>query len=398
MNTSVLTRGNITGQRSFQTGVISMLALFVLMQSLFSNDELTRLILATISDAYIQVTSFVAATLFIFYGLEKLAGIDAEKMLAKATPNTQVVLAALLGALPGCGGAIIVVTQYATGRLSFGAVLSVLTATMGDAAFLLIASEPVTGMFMMGLGFSVGSVTGIIVNAIHGPDFMRPDKPFTSAIPSVDRPSTGGWLNRIWLILFLPGLAFGIMAAFQIDIDGLLGSVFWPEPSLTIGAVGGVLSVAMFLVPKILKTSPHLGPQHGQPHNSVMGELSRKVIGDTNFVTAWVILAFLSFELCVYVFSIDLVSAFEGYRLLIPMIAVLIGFIPGCGPQVLVTSLYLTGVVPLSAQIGNTISNDGDALFPAIAIAPKAAVLATLYSAIPALLLSYGWMGFVEGF
>ena len=110
------------------------------------------------------------------------------------------------------------------------------------------------------------------------------------------------------------------------------------------------------------------------------------------------ILAFLSFELCVYVFSIDLVSAFEGYRLLIPMIAVLIGFIPGCGPQVLVTSLYLTGVVPLSAQIGNTISNDGDALFPAIAIAPKAAVLATLYSAIPALLLSYGWMGFVEGF
>ena len=93
MNTSVLTRGNITGQRSFQTGVISMLALFVLMQSLFSNDELTRLILATISDAYIQVTSFVAATLFIFYGLEKLAGIDAEKMLAKATPNTQVVSA-----------------------------------------------------------------------------------------------------------------------------------------------------------------------------------------------------------------------------------------------------------------------------------------------------------------
>ena len=151
-------------------------------------------------------------------------------MLAKATPNTQVVLAALLGALPGCGGAIIVVTQYATGRLSFGAVLSVLTATMGDAAFLLIASEPVTGMFMMGLGFSVGSVTGIIVNAIHGPDFMRPDKPFTSAVPAVDRPSTGGWLNRIWLILFLPGLAFGIMAAFQIDIDGLLGSVFWPEP------------------------------------------------------------------------------------------------------------------------------------------------------------------------
>ena len=30
-----------------------------------------------------------------------------------------------------------------------------------------------------------------------------------------------------------------------------------------------------------------------------------------------------------------------------------------------------------SAQLANAISNDGDALFPAIAIAPKAAILAT---------------------
>ncbi|MGB1399971.1 MAG: putative manganese transporter, partial [Candidatus Puniceispirillaceae bacterium] len=52
---------------------------------------------------------------------------------------------------------------------------------------------------------------------------------------------------------------------------------------------------------------------------------------------------------------------------------------------------YLSGYLPLSAQIGNAISNDGDALFPAIALAPGAAVMATLYSAIPALLISYGW-------
>jgi len=49
----------------------------------------------------------------------------------------------------------------------------------------------------------------------------------------------------------------------------------------------------------------------------------------------------------------------------------------------------------MSAQIGNSISNDGDALFPAIAIAPKAAILATLYSAIPALVIAYFWYYFV---
>ena len=67
-----------------------------------------------------------------------------------------------------------------------------------------------------------------------------------------------------------------------------------------------------------------------------------------------------------------------------------------CGPQILVTTMYLSGAIPLSAQIGNAISNDGDALFPAIAIAPRVAIVATLYSAVPALLISYGWLFLVE--
>ena len=58
--------------------------------------------------------------------------------------------------------------------------------------------------------------------------------------------------------------------------------------------------------------------------------------------------------------------------------------------------MYLSGLIPLSAQIGNAISNDGDALFPAIAMAPRAAIVATIYSALPALLLAYGWYFFVE--
>ena len=73
------------------------------------------------------------------------------------------------------------------------------------------------------------------------------------------------------------------------------------------------------------------------------------------------------------------------------MIAVIIGLLPGCGPQVIITSMYIGGIIPLSAQIGNAISNDGDALFPAIALAPKAAIVATLYSTIPAIIVAYAW-------
>ena len=58
--------------------------------------------------------------------------------------------------------------------------------------------------------------------------------------------------------------------------------------------------------------------------------------------------------------------------------------------------MYLSGVIPLSAQLGNAISNDGDALFPAIAIHPKAALIATLYSAVPAFIVSYLYLFIFE--
>ena len=96
--------------------------------------------------------------------------------------------------------------------------------------------------------------------------------------------------------------------------------------------------------------------------------------------------------------GLDLESAFRSVGFLLPLIAVLVGFIPGCGPQVLVATLYINGVIPFAALIGNAISNDGDALFPAIALNPRAAVVSTGYSTIPALIVAYGFYFLAPGF
>jgi len=119
----------------------------------------------------------------------------------------------------------------------------------------------------------------------------------------------------------------------------------------------------------------------------------RQVIDDTNFVTAWVMFAFVGYELLVTSSGVDLGAVFAIWPAMVPAMAVAVGFIPGCGPQIVTTSLYLDGTIPLSAQQGNAISNDGDALFPAIAKAPKSAALATLYSAVPAAIVAYGAFG-----
>ncbi len=73
-----------------------------------------------------------------------------------------ILIAAFLGILPGCGGAIMVMTLYVKKAISFSAVLTTLVATMGDAAFLLIAAKPKAALIILPLAYVVAIVTGYI--------------------------------------------------------------------------------------------------------------------------------------------------------------------------------------------------------------------------------------------
>jgi DNA-binding transcriptional MerR regulator len=68
-----------------------------------------------------------------------------------------------------------------------------------------------------------------------------------------------------------------------------------------------------------------------------------------------------------------------------------IGLVPGCGPQIVVATLQLNGAVPFWALVANALPNDGDALLPAIALAHRAAITATVFSTIPALIVAYAF-------
>ena len=82
--------------------------------------------LIAMSSAFWQVASFVAATLWVLYALRgRLEGTGwLPRMLAVGLGQS----GALMGTLPGCGGAIAVMTQFIRGKL-VGALVAVLTAT-----------------------------------------------------------------------------------------------------------------------------------------------------------------------------------------------------------------------------------------------------------------------------
>ena len=109
-------------------------------------------------DAYVQVVSFVAITLLLFYYLDDRFAFVLR--LQGAYRSTQIVTSACLGAIPGCGGAIAVVTQFSVGHMCFASVVAGLTATMGDAAFLLLAKEPRTAFWVIGGCLFTGCLLG----------------------------------------------------------------------------------------------------------------------------------------------------------------------------------------------------------------------------------------------
>jgi len=361
-------------RHSFSHRVWVVLALLLAASWPGTLGELTRGILV---DAYVQVSVFVAATLLIFYSSERFFGFNIGKTLHNSR-YFQVPLAAILGATPGCGGAIVVVAAYTAGNVRFGAVVATLVATMGDAAFLLIATRPDAAAVALPLALVAGTATGMTVDRL-GVQPCRIQR--SKGEPICPRIQSLRWRDAfycLFAVLCLPG---GIILLTGYEIPAPFNA--WLSLLAILGVACGSLIWAFSPVQNMTNPDDH--------------PMSR-CAEETAFITAWVVGAFLAYEYAVAYSGLNLEVLFATFAPLLPLVAIVIGLIPGCGPQVLVTTLYSTGLVPFAALMGNVISNDGDALFPAIALEPRAAILATLYSTIPALALAYLFHWLAPGF
>ena len=355
------------------------------LAGLAAPDVISSRLLQVLSDAYLGVTVYVAATILPiqWFGCRLEA-----KTLVSGLENRllRIPFAAFLGALPGCGGAIVVTAAFSKGKFCFPSVVAVLTATMGDAAFLLIANSPSTAGMMMLVGFGVGALTGLIVSALHHQDFLRPGVPRALCKQTLPlqriagyQPMTSGGLVgfSLWWVLLVMGLGLSVLPESVFTFVGL-------NPAGLVLPVGGV--GAVFCLLSLLLAPPSLSHCSFRSRGPI-----EETIGTTNGVTVWVIAAFLIYEVGSVVSPFGLQDTFSGGEVWMPVIGTLVGLLPSCGPQVLFTDFYLRDFVDLPGLVANGISNDGDALLPMLAIAPRAALLSLVYTAIPALLAGYSF-------
>nr|WP_307775358.1 putative manganese transporter [uncultured Cetobacterium sp.] len=370
-------------------------------------------------EAFLGVGVFVSISLMLIGLIDyKFNGILI-RIMEKSKKN-QIFLAAILGLAPGCGGAIVIVPMYILGKVSFGALVTAFITTMGDAAFVLIVRDPKIYLWVLFLSGVVGIISGILIDYFNiGKNYLKvteksnqelKDNVLMNEIRGEDhrhiahekgdivdevlhekktsvfiyKLTHGIWYKVFWIIVIL-SLPYALEHLTQghSHIHAEEGHNIIESLSFiaTIGCI-----IYTLLTRKIFKSSEF--DKVESKLNSVRETLIHTA-EEAAFLITWIFVAFLFYNILVGIIGGEeiLQNLISKNGFLVVVGATVLGLIPGCGPQILLTGLYVSGVVPFSALMANAICNDGDALFPLLALNKKSALMVTIYNVIPALLV-----------
>jgi hypothetical protein len=199
-------------------------------------------------------------------------------------------------------------------------------------------------------------------------------------------------LHVLWWVVAAAALGAGVLYLVRgaPEVAFTFGPSFFGVFTVA-GLLGTVLSLYLHFVGRRYLGEGRLREQFGSAY-----ETFEHAALETSMVTVWVIAGYLLYEYTMGGFALDLQALSAAAGVFAPVAGAALGLVPGCTPQIIFAQLYaIEEAIPFSALVANAISQDGDALFPLLAIDAKAAVLATVYTTIPALvvgvLVHYLW-------
>lgn len=367
-------------------------------------------------DSFFKVGVFVSLSLLLIGVVDyKFNGILIN--LLKKNKKNGVYFSTLLGLVPGCGGAIVIVPLFILGKVSFGALVAAFITTMGDAAFVLIVGDVESYFKILIITGFVGVISGLLVDKLKIGQNIILNKEIESKSSKEFLNEESGHKNhihithekddiidkvlhkksnlkyiyilthKVWYKIFWILIVISMPFAFEHLLEGHSHTEEHINPIEIIGVIGTLLcTVYTILSRKLVKGSDF---DKTESKLSSITETFIHTAEEVAFLVTWVFVAFLSYEIFLnYIGGEEVLKIMldnTGY--LVVAFATLVGLIPGCGPQILLAALYISGGIPFSALVANAICNDGDALFPLLALSKKSALIVTLYNIIPALLV-----------
>ncbi|MBO8484823.1 MAG: arsenic efflux protein [Bacteroidetes bacterium] len=359
----------------------------------------------------------------------------------KKTRTGQVAVSALLGLIPGCIGGFAAVSLYTQRLISFGALVAMMIASMGDEAFMLLALMPGQALWIFLLLFAVALVCGIAIDfVIKWKNAGTP--PDTGTKPQIDKdpdngtqtqidkdPDNGmeaqpcrapgkgnekqemrhvhnqcrhcheddvrdkvsrhfGWRRIILLCgtaVFLIALAAGFLdhehhthdAGNAMDMTAALSMNLLDEKWMNI--LFAALSITLLVI--IWKASDHF----------VSDNLWRHIIlKHMPVIFAWTFGVLAVAGIVMSYVEID--GWISQNTALMILLAAAIGLIPESGPHMIFVTLYAGGIVPFPVLLASAISQDGHSSLPLLAEDKRSFAYAKLLNCLIAIAAGFGAM------
>ncbi len=267
----------------------------------------------------------------------------------------QYLLAASLGAIPGCLGAFTAVTLFSHRIISFGAVVTAMIATSGDEAFVMLAMFPQKAILLMAIIFVIGIIAGFTTDKLvsskyfetkfaHNKFPMHEEEkcdcfPHKNLFSNFNRTSIPRILMIIIITIFLLG-----------TISGEIGPQNWNWIKTTIILTSLVALFVVITVPEYFLVE-HLWEHIVKVHIP-------KIFLWT-FGTLLIVNILLKF--------ININNWIASNMFIVLAVALLIGIIPESGPHFVFVTLFASGTIPFSILLASSIVQDGHGMLPMLA-------------------------------
>jgi hypothetical protein len=275
----------------------------------------------------------------------------------------QIVIAALLGLIPGCLGTFTAVSLYIHRTFNFAALLTAMIASTGDEAFVMFSLFP-------GRAFELNMIL-LLISILFGFGYyviFKDKSPLVSKekeiplhteepdcicyVPSMIIPQlrkmtftrallvTGG-------VLFL--LHLFTIAEFH-QPDG------WEKPTYII-----VTLIGLFIVSTV---PDHFLTEHLWKH-TIKKHIPK--------IFLWTLFAFLVIDVFLGYFELE--HWISSNTLVMMALALIIGIIPQSGPHIIFVTLFAGGTIPFSVLLVNSIVQDGHGAIPLLAESPRSFIM-----------------------
>ena len=366
----------------------------------------------------VLITGLVVVMMMMIESLN----IESRGLVFKGLRRTkvgQVVIASLLGSIPGCMGGFATVSLYTHRMFSFGALVAMMIASSGDEAFVMLAMIPEQAIILFIILFLLAVIVGIVTDRVHdrvharhchkdshdecGAETDCHDGYKIHTEEHGHHDSTGAHTRRhfTWkrIVMFL-GLAVFIaaLATGQLGHDhhahGADSSAVHAEcqhghchechdhmeadtfhmnllSEDWMNVLFAGLSILMLLV--LIFSSDHFVEEHLWNH------IVRRHLPTIFAWTSGVLLV-----LGITLQYVDVTRWISDNTVLMILLATLIGIIPESGPHMIFVTLFAAGVVPFPVLLASSISQDGHASIPLLAESRKSFLWAKLINCIVA--------------